>query len=77
MTASTIGAGDTFIGGALFCHIFASMISEVDYLDFANELAGIKVGQEGFASLRTKIKPEWDLSCWFEPEDGNEVKLKK
>lgn len=48
---SSIGAGDTFIAGVLY-----SLICRKDWaldytLEFANELAGRKVIQEGFAGL--------------------------
>ena len=51
-SGSTVGAGDTFIAGTLYgltCH-------EADWdfkrkLEFANELAGLKVLQEGFNGL--------------------------
>jgi sugar/nucleoside kinase (ribokinase family) len=49
---STIGAGDTFIAGMLYSYL----VHEHDWpleqkLGFANELAGRKVVQEGFAGL--------------------------
>lgn len=53
---STVGAGDTFIAGMLFgltCH------SEWDLhqkLQFANELAGRKVTQEGLRGLGSLMK---------------------
>ena len=50
--SSTIGAGDTFIAGILY----ACLVHEDDWpleqkLEFANELAGRKVVQEGFTGL--------------------------
>lgn len=49
---SPIGAGDTFIAGMLY----ALNCKEKDWdlskkLAFANRIAGLKVSQEGFASL--------------------------
>ena len=49
---STIGAGDTFIAGMLYglvCH--QDDWDLLHKLDFANELAGRKVVQEGFSGL--------------------------
>lgn len=49
---STIGAGDTFIAGMLYgliCHGHDWTLSQK--MEFANELAGHKVVQEGFAGL--------------------------
>ena len=49
---STVGAGDTFIAGMLFgltCHADDWPLDRK--LEFANELAGRKVVQEGFAGL--------------------------
>lgn len=54
---STIGAGDTFIAGMLYgliCHHDTWTVSHK--LDFANELAGRKVAQEGFAGLATLMQ---------------------
>ena len=48
---STVGAGDTFIAGMLFgltCHVDWTLDRK---LEFANELAGRKVVQEGLAGL--------------------------
>lgn len=49
---STIGAGDTFIAGI----VYSCLVHDDDWpleqkLGFANELAGRKVVQEGFAGL--------------------------
>lgn len=56
-TVSTIGAGDTFVAGM----IFGLMCRRDDWdlltkVRFANELAGRKVFQEGFAGLGTAMK---------------------
>lgn len=51
-TYSTIGAGDTFIAGILYsCLVHANDWSLLNKLTFANNLAGRKVTQEGFADL--------------------------
>lgn len=50
--SSTVGAGDTFIAGILFS--LTSYVEDWDLsrkLEFANELAGRKVVQEGFDGL--------------------------
>lgn len=57
---STIGAGDTFTAGMLY----ACMVHDEDWdlgekLEFANELAGRKVVQEGFQSLGEMMR------AWF------------
>jgi len=52
MKCSTIGAGDTFIAGMLHGLLYRNKnwtLQQV--LNFANELAGRKVVQEGFAGL--------------------------
>lgn len=49
---STVGAGDTLIAGVLFglnCHVKDWSLERT--LNFANELAGRKVQQEGFAGV--------------------------
>jgi ketohexokinase len=49
-----IGAGDTFIAGAIFHSIARSNIDQEtlqEKLEFANEMAGRKVYQDGFADL--------------------------
>lgn len=56
---STIGAGDTFNAGMLY----ACMARDEDWdlgmkLEFANELAGRKVVQEGFQGLG-KVMKQW------------------
>jgi ketohexokinase len=51
---STIGAGDTFIAGILFNWVTSSSMQLWDAkksLEFATELAGRKVLQEGFQGL--------------------------
>lgn len=61
-TASTIGAGDTFIAGILFSLFFKKQLDvnsdpELKHtLSFANELAGWKVTQEGFRGLAEKVR---------------------
>ena len=55
--SSTIGAGDTFIAGMLYgltCHSHDWTLAQK--LSFANELAGRKVGQEGFSGLGTLMQ---------------------
>ncbi|KAF2806691.1 putative PfkB family kinase [Mytilinidion resinicola] len=48
----TIGAGDTFVAGMLYCeNVRCGDWSLKEKLAFANELAGRKVLQEGFAGL--------------------------
>ncbi|KAL9617860.1 MAG: hypothetical protein Q9204_008453, partial [Flavoplaca sp. TL-2023a] len=52
----TVGAGDTFIAGMLFgltCHSDWDLDRK---LEFANELAGRKVGQEGLSGLGSCMK---------------------
>lgn len=53
---STVGAGDTFIAGMLF-----GLTCQVDWslerkLEFANELAGRKVAQEGLHGLASLME---------------------
>ena len=49
---STVGAGDTFIAGMLFGLTCRAADWDLDRkLRFACELAGRKVGQEGFGGL--------------------------
>ena len=49
---STIGAGDTFIAGMLHGLLYRNKNWTLQQmLNFANELAGRKVVQEGFAGL--------------------------
>ncbi len=54
---SSIGAGDTFIAGMLYgltCHAEDWKLDLK--LDFANELAGRKVAQEGFVGLGNAMR---------------------
>jgi ketohexokinase len=52
MLSSTIGAGDTFIAGMMYALIeHGEDWPLLQKLDFANELAGRKVMQEGFSGL--------------------------
>lgn len=53
---SSIGAGDTFVAGMLFgilCH--EHDWDNVRKLQFATELAGLKVRQDGFQGLGVAI----------------------
>ena len=45
----TLGAGDCFNAGLIHGLCSGSTLSEA--MDYANRLAGIKVGQEGFSGL--------------------------
>ena len=57
ISRSTVGAGDTFIAGMLFgltCHVDDWTLDRK--LEFANELAGRKVVQEGLAGLGRAIQ---------------------
>ncbi|KAF2498590.1 Ribokinase-like protein [Lophium mytilinum] len=57
MPHSTIGAGDTFIAGMLYCeNVRGSDWSLREKLAFSNELAGRKVLQEGFDGLGDALK---------------------
>jgi len=51
----TIGAGDTFIAGMLFAVNEHEEWGLQRKLEFANELAGRKVGQEGFGGLGRRM----------------------
>lgn len=54
---STVGAGDTFIAGILFgltCHTTNWTVDR--QLEFANELAGRKVVQEGLRGLGNLVQ---------------------
>jgi len=51
----TIGAGDTFIAGVLFAVNEHGEWGLHRKLEFANELAGRKVGQEGFGGLGRRM----------------------
>ena len=51
----TIGAGDTFIAGMLFALNNHAEWALQRKLEFANELAGRKVLQEGFDNLGVKM----------------------
>jgi ketohexokinase len=51
----TIGAGDTFIAGMLFAANEHETWGLRRKLEFANELAGKKVGQEGFGGLGRRM----------------------
>lgn len=55
MVVDTIGAGDTFIAGMLFAVNEHDEWSLQRKLEFANELAGRKVLQEGFSGLGKRI----------------------
>lgn len=50
-SGSTVGAGDTFIAGMLFGLTCRADWSLGRKLEFANELAGRKVAQEGLRGL--------------------------
>lgn len=56
---STIGAGDTFIAGALFGLFYTQSQDICQILNFANELAGRKIAQHGFSGL-AKVMSEFD-----------------
>lgn len=50
--SSTIGAGDTFIAGMLYGLLWRNDEWDIERkLGFANRIAGMKVGQEGFGGL--------------------------
>jgi ketohexokinase len=49
--ASTIGAGDTFIAGMLYAWLCQENWNLAKKIQFANRVAGMKVGQEGFSGL--------------------------
>jgi len=51
----TIGAGDTFIAGMLFATNNHADWTLPRKLEFANEVAGRKVLQEGFTDLGRKM----------------------
>lgn len=54
---STVGAGDTFTSGMLYCLICHSADWDLSRkLGFANELAGRKVMQEGFSGLGDRMQ---------------------
>lgn len=54
---STIGAGDTFTSGMLYCLLYHSHDWDLlRKLSFANELAGRKVMQEGFSGLGSSMQ---------------------
>lgn len=48
---SPVGAGDTFIAGMLYGLLCRKDWDLTRRLRFANRVAGMKVGQEGFGSL--------------------------
>jgi ketohexokinase len=51
---STVGAGDTFIAGLMFAHAVSSsehLYIPASSMQFAAELAGRKIVQEGFQGL--------------------------
>jgi pfkB family carbohydrate kinase len=48
---STVGAGDSFIAGALYGLLYANGWDLATTLEFANEVAGRKVAQEDFSGL--------------------------
>ncbi|KAI9931472.1 hypothetical protein ASPWEDRAFT_37724 [Aspergillus wentii DTO 134E9] len=51
-----IGAGDTFIAGMLYTLIYRDRYWDMSQkLGFANRVAGMKVGQEGFAGLEQAL----------------------
>jgi ketohexokinase len=49
--ASTIGAGDTFIAGMLYAWLCQEDWDLTKKIHFANRVAGMKVGQDGFSGL--------------------------
>lgn len=54
---STIGAGDTFIAGVLYGMLWRDNDWDVSrILNFANSLAGSKIGQEGFQGLGDQMR---------------------
>lgn len=57
----TVGAGDTFTAGFLFSCLCGNGWSLSQRLDFANELAGRKVIQEGFTGLADVVDGAWFL----------------
>lgn len=55
----TVGAGDTFIAGVLYGLVYQAGKWDLETtLKFANQLAGRKVVQDGFAGLGEQMK-EW------------------
>jgi ketohexokinase len=52
----TIGAGDTFIAGMLYGLVQFPESSLQRKLEYANELAGRKVFQQGFEGLGLKLR---------------------
>jgi ketohexokinase len=59
----SIGAGDTFTAGILFCLLARPGVGSLKVLEFANKLAGCKVVQEGFQGLveRHQWLKEWTI----------------
>ncbi|KAF3000736.1 hypothetical protein E8E13_003854 [Curvularia kusanoi] len=65
----TVGAGDTFIAGMLYAYVHQKAWGVDDRLIFANELAGRKVHQQGFAGLGQAMKSS---NTWVEKlKEGN------
>jgi ketohexokinase len=56
---STVGAGDSFIAGALYGLFYRSGWDLATTLGFANEVAGRKIAQEGFSGLAE------GMDSWF------------
>ena len=57
--SSTIGAGDTFIAGMLYTLLVHENWLLPQKLAFANQLAGCKVAQEGFAGVAEVMQKKW------------------
>jgi sugar/nucleoside kinase (ribokinase family) len=57
---SSVGAGDTFIAGMLFGMMEAARVEQAVQLSrslrFANVLASLKVGREGFSDLGADVR---------------------
>lgn len=65
--ADTIGAGDTFIAGMLYALSSCPEWNLQRQLEFANELAGRKVLQDGFSGLGEKMRIGSRLAASTQP----------